>query len=156
MLLCQPTHTAKINANPGIVTLNTHTLLKDILGLLFCNSNRGSHLHKSTIVPMDKFKALFSRGKDKGKYKAVSRSSFDNDEPREALEEDDIASLRRTICHLIASLAIVTSALFFTLVYIVVNNSQDLGRNDESLQRIGSDPNGFVPPGKNCAGDIPP
>lgn len=101
---------------------------------------------------MEKLKALFSRGKDKGKYKAVSRSSFENDEPLEALGEDDIASLRRNICHLIASLAIVTSALFFTLVYIVVNNhSHDLGRHDESLQRIGSDPNGFVPPGKNCA-----
>lgn len=104
---------------------------------------------------MEKLKALFSRGRDKGKYKAVSRSSFENDEPREALGEDDVASLRRNICHLIASLAIVTSALFFTLVYIVVNNSHD-GRHDESLQRIGSDPNGFVPPGKNCAEDIPP
>lgn len=105
---------------------------------------------------MEKLKALFSRGKNKGKYKAISRSSFDNDDPREALVGDDIASLRRTICHLIASLAIVTSALFFILVYIVANNSHDLGRHDESLQRIGSDPNGFVPPGKNIPEDTPP
>lgn len=98
---------------------------------------------------MERFKALFSSGKSKGKYKAVSRSSYDNDEPREAFAEDEITSLRRTIWYLTASLAIVSSALFLTLAYIVANGSHNYEKDNGSLQRIGSDPNGFVPPGKN-------
>lgn len=98
---------------------------------------------------MEKLRALFSSGRNKGKYKAVSRSSYDNDEPREAFVEDENISLRRTIWYLAASLAVVSSALFFTFVYIVVNNSHNCGKDHGSVQHIGSDPNGFVPPGKN-------
>lgn len=106
---------------------------------------------------MERLKALFLPGKSKGKYKAVSRSSFDNDEdPHEALVEDQVVSLRRTVWHLAASLAIVTLALFLTLFYIVLNTAQNPGklRCDEILQHIGSDPNGFVPPGKICSESI--
>lgn len=98
---------------------------------------------------MERLKALFSSGRSKGKYKAVSRSSYDNDEPREAFVEDENISLRRTVWYLAASLAVVSSALFFTLAYIVVNSSHNCGNNHGSVQHIGSDPNGFVPPGKN-------
>lgn len=113
------------------------------------NIRISSHLHKSTIIPMERFKALFSSGRNKGKYKAVSRSSYDNDEPREAFAEDEIISLRRTVWYLTASLAIVSSALFLTLVYIVLNSSHNYEKDRGIVQRIGSDPNGFVPPGKN-------
>lgn len=99
-------------------------------------------------MPVERFKALFSSGKNKGKYKAVSRSSYDNDEPREAFVDDEIISLRRTVWHLAASLAIVVSALFFTLAYIVANGSHNHEKCHGSVERIGSDPNGFVPPGK--------
>ncbi|KAG6353962.1 hypothetical protein INS49_005220 [Diaporthe citri] len=95
---------------------------------------------------MERFKALLSSGKNKGKYKAVSRSSCDNDEPREAFAEDEIVSLRRTIWYLGASLAIVSSALFLTLAYIAANGSHNYIKDHGSVQRIGSDPNGFVPP----------
>lgn len=98
---------------------------------------------------MERFKALFSSGKNKGKYKAVSRSSYDNDEPREAFAEDEIISLRRTIWYLGASLAIVSSALFLTFAYIVASSSHNYEKDHRNVQRIGSDPNGFVPPGKN-------
>lgn len=100
---------------------------------------------------MERLKALFSSGRNKGKYKAVSRSSYDNDEPREAFVEDENISLRRTVWYLAASLAVVSSALFFTLAYIVVNSSHNCGNEHGSVQHIGSDPNGFVPPGKNSS-----
>lgn len=100
-------------------------------------------------MPVERFKALFSSGKNKGKYRAVSRSSYDNDEPREAFVDDEVISLRRTVWHLAASLAIVISALFFTLAYIVANGSHNHDKCHGSAERVGSDPNRFVPPGKN-------
>ncbi|TKW52158.1 hypothetical protein CTA1_8588 [Colletotrichum tanaceti] len=85
-------------------------------------------------------------------YSTVRTSQSDDDEPHEGVEErlrEELATLESNVWCLRMSLLITASALVLVTVFAVVSRVSCV-RSSLACGKghIGSDPNGFVPPGE--------
>ncbi|KAL2878363.1 hypothetical protein SGCOL_006334 [Colletotrichum sp. CLE4] len=98
---------------------------------------------------MEKLKSVFWQSTPR--YNAVRTSQSDDDDQQEGVEEklhSELAALESNIWCLRASLLITIVALLLVTIFAVVDRvSYDEASLNCGKGHIGSDPNGFVPPG---------